>query len=245
MFRYHLVLEYDGSSYVGWQSQINGRSIQGQLENAIFSLFREKVSVFGAGRTDSGVHAYGQSAHFDAKKNYSEDSIRDGLNFYLKLDSISILEVFKVNEEFHARFSAIKRKYRYLIFNRRPPPTLFYGRVWHVPQVLNYQDMHESGQFLVGKHDFSTFRSINCQAKSPVKTIETLEVIKKDDHIIIDIEAPSFLHNQVRSITGSLKLVGEGKWPQLKINQILSECNRSSSGPVAPAHGLYLFSVTY
>tara|TARA_Y100000590_G_scaffold432037_1_gene547574 strand:+ start:312 stop:1055 length:744 start_codon:yes stop_codon:yes gene_type:complete len=245
MPRYKLDIEYEGSSYVGWQRQKNGKSIQGSLEYAIFSLFQQKIDVFGAGRTDAGVHALSQVAHFDSEKHLPNEKVRDGLNYYLKFENISVLSVSKATCSFHARFSAVMRHYMYRILNRRSPPSVDYGRVWHVPVVLNAKKMHDAAQCFVGYHDFTTFRAAHCQSSSPFKTISYINVAKKSDEIIVFVSAKSFLHSQVRSMVGSLKLVGEGKWSNEELIQALLDRDRAKSGPVAPSMGLYLSKVDY
>ena len=245
MPRYRITVEYDGSPFCGWQMQDNGPSVQGALTDALKSLSGEDVQVMGAGRTDAGVHALGQVAHFDLSKSWNPDKIRDGLNFHLKPDPVAVLEAAEVSNEFHARFSAVKRYYTYRIICRRPPLTLERHRVWRINAPLNVDAMNEAGQALVGRHDFTTFRSVHCQSKSPVKSIDQVSVKKSGDHILIDVSAISFLHNQVRSIAGSLKMVGEGKWSVADFKSALDACDRSRCGPVAPPDGLYLTQVDY
>ena len=212
MPRYRLTLEYDGGEFVGWQRQDNGPSVQGALEDAIEQLCGERVTVHGAGRTDAGVHALGQVAHFDLEKEFTPERMRDALNHFVRPAAIAVLDAAVAAPDFHARFSATRRHYLYRILVRRPPPVLEKGKVWHVVHGLDAEAMDHAARALVGKHDFTTFRAAECQAKSPVKTLDRLEVRKVADEVHIEASAPSFLHHQVRSMVGSLKLVGEGKW---------------------------------
>jgi len=245
MPRYRLTLEYDGGEFVGWQRQDNGPSIQGALEDAIEQLCGERVTVHGAGRTDAGVHALGQVAHFDIAKEFSPARVRDALNHFVRPAAIAVLAAAVVAPDFHARFSATKRRYLYRILVRRPPPVLDKGRVWHVVHGLDAEAMDDAAKVLIGKHDFSTFRAAECQAKSPVKTLDRLEVRRVADEIQIEAAALSFLHHQVRSMVGSLKLVGEGKWRARDLADALAAKDRSRCGPVAPPDGLYLVQVDY
>ncbi len=245
MPRYCLTLEYDGGAFVGWQRQDNGPSVQGALEDAIENLSSERVTVHGAGRTDAGVHALGQVAHFDLEKAFTPDRVRDALNHFLRPAAIVVLEAAIAAPDFHARFSATKRHYLYRILVRRPPPALERGRVWHVVHELDADAMDEAAKALLGQHDFTTFRSSECQAKSPVKTLDRLDVRRASDEIYIEASARSFLHNQVRSMVGSLKLVGEGKWRPRELSAALAAMDRARCGPVAPPEGLYLVRVDY
>ncbi len=248
MPRFRITIEYDGGPFVGWQVQDNGPSVQGAIAEAITALSGETVSVFGAGRTDAGVHARGQVAHFDLTKDWDVDRIRDGLNHHLKPAPISILEAVSADEDFHARFSATARHYLYRIINRRSPPALLRGQAWHVARPLDASRMNDAAQFLVGRHDFTTFRSVHCQAKSPVKTIDRLTVSRSEsDSELVEVRASarSFLHNQVRSIVGTLKRVGEGAWTPEDVRAALEAAERSACGPVAPPEGLYLVAVDY
>ena len=245
MPRYRLIIEYDGAPFVGWQRQDNGLSVQGALEEAIFKLCGETVTLTGAGRTDAGVHAFGQVAHFDLVKEFAPDKVRDALNHFVRPAPITVLEAALAAEDFHARFSATARHYLYRILIRRSPPALDKGRVWHVVHELDAEAMGFAAQSLVGQHDFTTFRSSECQAKSPVKTLDKLTVRRAADEIEIAASARSFLHNQVRSMVGSLKLVGEGKWLPREVAQALAAKDRSRCGPVAPPDGLYLMRVDY
>jgi tRNA pseudouridine38-40 synthase len=245
MPRYRLTLEYDGAPFVGWQRQDNGSSVQGALEDAIEKLSGERVTVTGAGRTDAGVHALGQVAHFDLVKEFEPGKVRDALNYYLRPNPVVVLESDAVDGEFHARFSATARHYLFRILNRRSPPALEEGRVWHVSPKLDAEAMHAAAQFLVGQHDFTTFRAAECQAQSPVKTLDRLDVSRRADEIHIEASARSFLHHQIRSFTGSLKLVGEGKWAPRDVADALAAKDRARCGPVSPPDGLYLVRVDY
>jgi tRNA pseudouridine38-40 synthase len=243
--RYRLTLEYDGTPFVGWQRQDNGPSVQGALEAAIEKLSGERVTITGAGRTDAGVHALGQVAHFDLVKTFQPGKVRDALNYHLRPDPISVLDAIAVDNEFHARFSATVRHYLFRILNRRSPPALDACKVWHVSPKLDAQAMHAAAQFLVGQHDFTTFRAAECQAKSPVKTLDRLDVSQRGEEIHIEASARSFLHHQIRSFAGTLKLVGEGKWQPRGVKKALDARDRAACGPVAPPEGLYLVKVDY
>jgi tRNA pseudouridine38-40 synthase len=245
MPRYRLTIEYDGGPFVGWQRQAEGASVQGALEDAIEKLSATRVTVTGAGRTDAGVHALGQAAHFDLEKEYAPDKVRDALNYYLKPAPISVLDAQVADGEFHARFSATARHYLFRILNRRSPPALERGKVWPVAIALDAEPMHAAAQFLVGQHDFTTFRAAECQAKSPVKTLDRLAVFRRGEEIHIEASARSFLHHQIRSFAGTLKLVGEGKWQPRDVKKALEARDRTACGPVAPPDGLYLVKVDY
>jgi tRNA pseudouridine38-40 synthase len=245
MARYRLTLEYDGRPFVGWQRQDNGPSVQGALEEGIEKFSSLRVTVTGAGRTDAGVHAKGQVAHFDLEKDFAPDKVRDALNHFLRPQPVVVLDASVVANDFHARFSATKRHYLYRILNRRSPPALDHGFVWHVSAALDADAMHRAAQTLVGQHDFTTFRAAECQAQSPIKTLDRLTVTRKHKEIHIEAEARSFLHHQVRSFVGSLKLVGEGKWRARDLADALEACDRSRCGPVAPPDGLCLMKVDY
>ena len=245
MPRYRLELEYDGGPFAGWQRQDNGPSIQAALEEAIFKLSGARVTVTGAGRTDAGVHARGQVAHFDLEKDYTPETVRDALNAHLRPDPIAVLEAAIAAPDFHARFSAVGRHYEYRILCRRAPPALDRGRVWHVAKGLDAGAMHAAAQILVGQHDFTTFRSSECQAKSPVKTLDRLDASAQGEEIVVYARARSFLHHQVRSMVGTLKLVGEGKWSARDVERALKARDRAACGTVAPPHGLTLLRVDY
>jgi tRNA pseudouridine38-40 synthase len=245
MTRYKLTLEYDGGGFVGWQRQDNGPSVQEALETAVKAFCGETVTSFAAGRTDAGVHALGQVAHVDLAKETTADTVRDALNFHLKPAPIAVLKAEAVGEVFHARFSAKARLYRYRIVNRRPPLALDRGRAWLVGIELDAAAMHDAAQAVVGHHDFTSFRATLCQAKSPLKTLDVLEVRRAGEDIVIEARAQSFLHHQVRNMVGTLKLVGEGKWTRADVAAALAARNRSAAGPTAPPEGLYLAEVWY
>lgn len=243
--RYRLTIEYDGRAYVGWQRQANGRSVQAALEEAAAAFSQETVAVRGAGRTDAGVHAFGQVAHVDFSREWPADTVRDAMNAHLKGDTVAVLAASIVDGDFDARFSARERTYRYRILSRRAPPALERGRVWWVPHRLDAASMHEAAQALTGRHDFTTFRAAGCQAKSPVRTVDEVTVARTGEEIAVTVRARSFLHNQVRSFVGSLKLVGEERWPVGEVAAALAACDRTRCGPVAPPDGLYLVAVSY
>lgn len=245
MPRYKLTIEYDGGPFVGWQRQKNGRSVQEAIEQATAAFSGERVTMKGAGRTDAGVHALGQIAHVDLTRNWPAETVRDAVNAHLRPEPISILSVEPVTDDFDARFSARKRHYLYRIVDRRAPLALDRNRAWSVPMGLDADAMHVAAQSLIGKHDFTTFRAAECQAKSPIKTLDRLDVSRQRDEVVVRASARSFLHNQVRSMVGSLKKVGEGKWAVAEVAAALAACDRARSGPVAPAHGLYLVAVDY
>ena len=245
MPRYKLTIEYDGAPFAGWQRQDNAPSVQEELEKAAQKLDQSIVTVQGAGRTDSGVHALGQVAHIDLTKDLAEDKVRDALNYHLKPNPVAVLQAERVSDDFHARFSATQRHYLYRIIDRRVPLTLDRGQVWRVPRALDAAAMHKAAQFLVGTHDFTTFRDAQCQAESPVKSIDKVAVARYGEEVQLTIEARSFLHRQVRSITGSLVEVGFGKWSPQDFKAALDAADRSRCGPVAPPDGLYLTAVDY
>lgn len=245
MTRWKLTIEYDGVPFVGWQRQDNGPSVQAAVEQAILKLTTEKVTIAAAGRTDAGVHAYGQVAHADIEKPFAPDKLRDALNAHLRPHPVAVLEAAEMPEEFHARFSATGRHYLYRIVNRRSPLTLDAGHAWQVQAELDAGAMHRAAQHLVGNHDFTTFRAAECQAKSPVKTLDVLSVSRLGEEIQVTASARSFLHHQVRSMVGSLKLVGTGKWSDRDMADALKARDRSACGPVAPPDGLYLTRVDY
>jgi tRNA pseudouridine38-40 synthase len=245
MPRYKLTIEYDGTPYVGWQVQNNGRSVQEALMVAVEAFCGEKVAVQGAGRTDAGVHALGQVAHFDLAVEHAPDTVRDALNAHLRPRPIAILAAEKVAQDFDARRSALRRHYRYRIVNRRSDLALERNRVWRVIRPVDAAAMHAAAQRLIGHHDFTTFRSTECQARSPEKTLDRLDVSRSGDEIVIVAVARSFLHNQVRSMVGSLVMVGEGKWSADDLSRALAARDRTACGPVAPPDGLYLVRVDY
>jgi len=245
MPRYKLTLEYDGTPFVGWQMQENGPSVQSRLIQAVKAFSGEDVIPRGAGRTDGGVHALNQVAHFDLVKDWDPGKVRDALNSQLRPDPVSVLACERAAEDFDARFSAKTRHYLYRIVDRRAPLALERNRAWGVFRPLDAEAMHEAAQTLIGKHDFSTFRSAECQAKSAVKTLDRLEISRHGEVIRIEASARSFLHNQVRSMVGSLKLVGEGRWTKHDLKHALEARDRNACGPVAPPYGLYLLRVDY
>jgi tRNA pseudouridine38-40 synthase len=245
MPRYKLIIEYDGQGFLGWQAQPNGQTVQNVLENAIALLHGEPLVLQAAGRTDTGVHALGQVAHFDSPKEWDPFVLCNAINGNVRPHAVSVISAELVTEDFQARFSAIGRRYLYRILNRRSPATIDRGKVWHVPKTLNVDAMHEAAQHLVGKHDFTTFRAAECQAKSPIKTLDRLDVMRFDEMVEIRAEARSFLHHQVRSMVGSLVQVGIGKWHPLEMRRALEAKDRSKCGPVCPPDGLYLVEVLY
>jgi tRNA pseudouridine38-40 synthase len=245
MPRYRIIVEYDGTPFVGWQAQTNGPSVAGAIASAIARLTGSETPVYGAGRTDAGVHAFAQVAHFDLASSWESFKLREALNAHLRPHPIAVLAVDEVSDEFHARYSATARHYLYRIVNRRAPLALDWSRAWRVAQPLDAEAMQEAASYLVGHHDFTTFRAADCQAASPLKTLRALTVSRSGENIDISASARSFLHHQVRSMVGSLKLVGEGKWRPLDVKQALDARDRSACGPVAPAHGLYLLRVDY
>ena len=245
MPRYALTIEYDGGPFVGWQRQANGLSVQQRLEEAVAAINGARAIVHGAGRTDAGVHALGQVAHIDMARVWRADKLRDALNAHLKPAPVAVIAARAVDGEFEARFSAIRRHYRYIIDNRRAPLALTLGRAWHVKWPLDAEAMHAAAQHLVGRHDFTTFRASECQANSPVRTLERLDVRRIGARIEIEVSARSFLHNQVRSMAGSLEHVGSGKWQAEDLANALAAKDRTRCGQVAPPQGLYLVAVDY
>ena len=245
MPRYKLTIEYDGRPFCGWQRQANGPSVQAVLERAVKAFSGEEVAIGGAGRTDTGVHATGQVAHVDLEKDWPAETVMGAMNFHCQPDPVAILACEKMHEGFDARFSAIRRAYRYRILNRLPPLTFEKGLAWHVKQPLDVEAMHEASQVFIGHHDFTTFRHTRCQAKSPEKTLETFSVRREGDFVIAECSSRSFLHNQVRSMVGTLRLVGEGRWTADTVREALAARDRKACGPVAPPDGLYLTRVDY
>lgn len=247
MARYRILIEYDGTGYVGWQRQDNGPSVQGAIEAAIRGFSGEHVTVRGAGRTDAGVHALGQVGHFDLARDWPAETVRNAVNAHLAMarETVAILDAEHVADDFDARFSALRRHYRYLVVNRSAPLTVEAGRAWRVVRPLDAAAMHAAAQLLVGRHDFTTFRSVQCQANSPVRTLDRLDVERRGETVEIRASAQSFLHNQIRSFAGSLKLVGEGKWSIDDLRDALDARDRAACGPVAPPEGLYFLKVDY
>ena len=245
MPRYKLTIEYDGTGLVGWQRQANGLSVQEALETAITRFCGERVTVHGAGRTDAGVHALGQSAHLDLPRTVPPEVLRSAVNHHLRPAAISVLDAEPASEKFDARLSASGRVYRYRMLNRRAPPALERGRVWHVAPPLDISAMREGARHLVGHHDFTTFRDSLCQANSPLKTLDALELCRAGDEIHIEARARSFLHHQVRNMAGTLKLVGLGRWHPEDVARALAARDRRAGGPTAPAAGLCLVEVRY
>ena len=245
MPRYKLIVEYDGAPFSGWQIQADQLTVQGVLTAAIEALSGEKTLVQGAGRTDAGVHARAQAAHVDLTKDWDTDTVRDALNAHLRPHPVAILSAERVAGDFSARTSAVKRHYLYRIINRRADLTFDLGHAWRVPRPLDAAAMHAAAQRLVGKHDFTTFRSTECQAASPVKTLQSLDVERNGDELHVAATARSFLHNQVRSMVGSLVTVGDGRWSADDLTRALAARDRAACGQVAPPDGLYLMKVDY
>jgi tRNA pseudouridine38-40 synthase len=243
--RFKLTLEYDGGAFLGWQRVEHGASVQGALEDAVEKLTGARSEVIGAGRTDSGVHALAQVAHVDIEKPFEAWKVMDALNALVRPHPVSVLNVEEAAPDFHARFDAVHRVYRYDILNRRAPPAISRGFVWRVPNELNADAMHAAAQRLLGHHDFTTFRDANCQAKSPVKTLDRCDVIRDGEMVRVWCQARSFLHRQVRSMVGTLVEVGLGKMSADDVAAALAAADRTRCGPVAPADGLYLARVDY
>ena len=245
MPRYRLTLEYDGGPYNGFQAQADQPTVQGSVERAVKAFCGQALRVAAAGRTDTGVHATGQVAHIDLEKDWPAETVRNALNAHLRGEPIVVLAAEVAPEGWHARFSAVERRYRYRILNRPSPPGLERGHVWHVKAPLDAQAMHAAAQALVGRHDFTTFRDAACQAKSPVKTLDVARVSREGCEVVLVFEARSFLHRQVRSMTGSLAEVGLGRWTADDLKAALDACDRRACGTVAPPDGLYLTGVSY
>ena len=243
--RWKITLEYHGAAFVGWQWQEGLLSVQQAVEEAITGFSGEVVRISAAGRTDSGVHALGQVAHFDLERTVTPYRLGEALNGQLRDLPVSIIKAEPVPDSFDARLSATMRAYEYRILNRRAPPAVLQGLVWHVKPTLDADKMHLAAQCLLGRHDFSSFRAAGCQANSPIRSIERLDIAREGDMIVASIEARSFLHHQVRNIMGTLKLVGENRWPVEKVAAILAACDRREAGPTATADGLYFMSVRY
>jgi tRNA pseudouridine38-40 synthase len=243
--RWRLIIEFDGRPFMGWQRQDHGPSVQQSLEEAIHRMTGERAAVHAAGRTDAGVHALAMAAHCDIQKSVTEHRLREGLNALVRPHPISITDVEQVADDWHARFSCIGRKYLYRISNRRAPPALDRGRVWHIAVPLDVEAMVEGAAHLVGHHDFTTFRSVHCQSESPVKTLDRLDVTRVGEEIRIEASARSFLHHQVRSMVGCLALVGRGNWAPNDIKKALESRNRAELGLNAPPDGLYFVEAVY
>ena len=245
MPRFKLILEYDGAPFVGWQRQDNGVSVQEALEGAVFAMTGDRTTAHGAGRTDAGVHAMGQVAHVDLTRDWAPFRLGEGLNARLAPHPVAVLKVERVADDFDARRSASVRHYLYRIMNRRAPLTFGRGRAWRVKARLNAEAMGEAAQALIGRHDFTTFRDTQCQAKSPVRTLDRLDVKRDGDAITFEVSALSFLHRQVRSMVGSLVDVGAGRWSSADLKAALDAADRSRCGQVAPPDGLYLARIDY
>ena len=245
MPRYRLLIEYDGRPFHGFQAQADLPSVQGSLERAVKKFCGEDLRVSAAGRTDTGVHATGQVVHIDLAKDWPAETVRNAMNFHLMPDPVSVLSAEVAEGDWHSRFSATGRRYRYRILNRISPPALDQGRVWHVKKPLDAGAMHAAAQVLVGHHDFTTFRDLACQAKSPMKTLDVADVRREGEEVILEFASRSFLHRQVRSMTGTLAEVGVGRWTKDDVAAALAARDRRACGPVAPAEGLYLTGVTY
>lgn len=245
MPRYRLTLEYDGSGYNGFQAQTDQPTVQGAVERAITAFCGETVRVAAAGRTDTGVHATGQVIGVDLERAWPARTVMNALNAHLVGEAVSVLDCVEAEPDWHARFSATGRRYLYRILNRPGPPALDKGKVWHIRKRMDEEAMHEAAQSLVGLHDFTTFRDVNCQSKSPVKTLDVARVFRNGDEIYLQFEARSFLHRQVRSMTGTLAEVGQGRWAVEDVAAALAAKDRAACGPVAPSDGLYLTGVSY
>ena len=243
MARYKINVEYDGTNLIGWQENADGASVQSLLQDAIFRFCGENVVVYSAGRTDAGVHAISMTAHFDLEKETTPETIMRAMNFYLINEPVSVLSCEKVSDYFHARFSCTQRHYKYIVLNRGAPVVLQKNRVWWVPQKLDVEKMKYAAQKLIGKHDFTSFRAAQCQAKSPIKTLDSVTITQNDDEIIFEFSARSFLHHQVRNMVGTLVEIGMGK--DLDIDKIFDAKNRSAAGINAPASGLYFVRADY
>jgi tRNA pseudouridine38-40 synthase len=246
MFTYQILIEYDGTNFVGWQRQKNGISIQGSIEKVLKKLLKQKVILHGSGRTDSGVHANAQSAHFNSiHKIKDNDKFLNSINFFLNKKKISILNIKKRNKLFHSRYSAKMRIYKYIIINRKSPLSLDFNRAWYVRNILDLNLIKKASKLLIGTKDFSMFRSSSCGANSPIRTIKSIEIKKEKEKIIFFFKSKSFLQQQVRSMVGCLKYVGEKKWNLTKFRKYVNLKKRSNCAPPAPSCGLYLFKVLY
>lgn len=246
MHRYKLTIEYDGQFFCGWQRQKNDISVQQSIEKALYSFCgQSEILVYGSGRTDAGVHALGQVAHVDLTAQFPPYRVMDALNFYLRGQPVTILNVEAVPSDFHARFSAKSRRYLYRIINRRAALAIEKGRAWHIINPLNSDEMHQAAQLLVGLHDFNSFRAVRCQATSSIRMIDSFNVMRRGDLIELDVQSRSFLHNQVRIMVGSLALIGQGKWTKNDLIHALSLADRRAAGPTAPPDGLYFAQIIY
>ena len=246
MARYQIIVEYDGKNHSGWQSQKNAKSIQKEIEKILSKILKIKVNIIGSGRTDAGVHSKNQSAHFDHKKLISNKyKLITSANYFLNKKNISIKKIIKKNMNFHARYSAKEREYQYIILNRDAPPILDRNKVWYLRSRLDIKILKKAAKKLIGTHNFNAFRSANCQAKSPIRTLKTIKITKKKEKIIFILRSKSFLKNQVRSIVGCLKYVGEKKWTIKDLEKVLKSKNRNNCAPPAPAQGLYLSRIIY
>ena len=244
--RFFLTIEYDGSEYIGWQRQNSGLSVQEVIENCIYKIIQINLNIYGSGRTDAGVHSTGQVAHVDiTTKEFEENRLMDAINAYLLDHKIKITHVRKTLDDAHARFSALSREYEYVILNRSAPPAIEEGKVWHQRKTLNVEKMREAARCFIGTHDFTSFRASQCQSKSPIKTLDKLEVVKKENKIFVRAKAKSFLHHQVRNIVGTLQLVGAGKCKPEEIKSVFEKKDRKSAGPTAPACGLTLVKIEF
>ena len=246
MYRYQILVEYDGSSYIGWQKQKKGISIQGTLEKTLTKVLKENIILQGSGRTDAGVHALEHSSHFDIKTKIKKiDTLIKSLNFFLKKKNISILSITKKRNNFHARFSAKERIYKYIILNRLSHSSINNGKVWHITKKLDIKKMKEGSKFLEGTHDFSAFRSSSCNAKSAIRTIRKITIKKNNKELVLRFKSQSFLQQQVRSMVGCLKYLGENKWDLIKFNKVIKSKKRNLCAPPAPAEGLFLEKIIY
>lgn len=245
MPRYKLTIEYDGTGFAGWQRQKNGSSVQQTIEEAIVKFTGETVNLFCAGRTDAGVHAKGQCAHLDLSRDFPARTVQNAINYHVKPSLIAIVDSTIVPDDFHARFNAMRRYYRYRILNRYAPSVLDLTRVWHISRTLDVEAMQQGASYLIGQHDFTSFRAIQCQAKSPVKTLDEIIISKHGDEIWLELAAPSFLHHMVRNITGTLVTVGQGKWQPEEVKKALEAKDRTMAGMTAPSQGLYFMRVDY
>ena len=243
MTRYKIEVEYDGTNLIGWQENQQGQSVQSLLQDAIKNFCGEIITVYSAGRTDAGVHAIAMPAHFDLQRDWDADTVMRAINFYLVNQPVSVLNCEKVDDEFHARFSCIQRQYRYVVINRRAPTVLNKNRAWWVPQKLDIDLMREQSKKLLGKHDFTSFRAAQCQAKSPIKTLDSCNITQKGEEIVFEFAARSFLHHQVRNMVGTLVDIGSGK--SYDIDEIFAKQERGAAGVNAPACGLYFVKGLY